>query len=56
MRYDFDRIHDVLKIGSDYAHAWDEWAMESDPRFGIPSRIQMDVRELVSELSEMVTA
>lgn len=51
IRYDWQRVHDVLKVGSDYAHAYDEWAEESNPADGIPFRIQCDVRELIAELS-----
>jgi hypothetical protein len=51
LRYEWQRVSDVLKVGSDYAHAYDEWAMESDPTNGVPYEIRRDAEELIAALA-----
>ena len=55
IKYDFQKVGKVLKVGNDYAHYQDDWAMCSDPQDGIPYRIQSDVRILIAELLEVTT-
>ena len=55
IRYNFDRVSDVLKVGNDYAHYQDDWAMTSDPKDGIPGRIQEDAIMLAETLSAFMT-
>jgi len=40
------------KIGSDYAHCDDDHFMRSDPKDGIPWKVQMDAKNLAEELWE----
>lgn len=50
IRYDWQKEYTCLKVGSDYAHLYDDWFATQDPVFGIPSEIKSDATQLVKEL------
>jgi hypothetical protein len=49
IRYDWEKISDCLKLGSDYAHDGDYYE-DCDPKNGIPPLIQWDAGELAQAL------
>ena len=50
IKYDWQRINKTLKIGSDYAHIYDNYDNHPSPFEGIPSGIEADALELIGAL------
>jgi hypothetical protein len=51
LRYDWQKVGDCLKLGSDYQHHGDNYE-DSDPKDGIPTMIRHDAELLITELNE----
>lgn len=51
IRYDWEKVHDVLKLGSDYQH-YDDHYEYAHPNNGIPWQIEADAEDLVLALLE----
>lgn len=52
-QYNWQKQSKVLKIGSDYAHAYDCFE-DDDPKGGIPFSVQWDAQKLAEELHERI--
>lgn len=55
IRYDWQKEHIYLKVGSDYSHLYDDWFADQDPACGIPIEIQRDATTLVDQLLNLTT-
>jgi hypothetical protein len=51
IQYDWEKVSDCLKIGSDYMHC-DDHHENDDPKDGIPSNILRDAKKLAQELHD----
>lgn len=54
IQYEWQKISDCLKVGSDYSHCDDHYE-DADPKDGIPTMIQWDAAVLAQELLERET-
>jgi len=52
LKYDFQRVTEYKKIGSDYSHLYDDAYETFSPSDGIPASIHCDVLELIKTLED----
>ena len=50
IRYDWQKVFNVLKLGSDYAHLYDDEFKQLNPANGIPFVIRCDAQDLANKL------